>query len=178
MKKWIKPTLYLALVCLGLSSSGIYAGTDQAAAHALGDIQPLRFIYLVRHAEKQTGKNPELTAQGHRRATNYAEFFSKLPIDTLYASHFKRNQQTVAPIAKQLKLKVLAFDPHQQKKFAQQLKAETGNVLIVAHNNLTEIIAALGGKVDSKIDHEDYRRVYQLILQGDKVLSTLRYQAY
>ena len=158
MSRWILTSLCL---CLALSC--------QLAAET-------RYIYLVRHAEKQAGKDPELTQAGHQRAAFYADYFKHLAIEHIFASHFKRNQQTAKPIAQQLGLKLQAFDPYQQQAFAEQLQQLQGNSIVVAHNHLTEIIRGLGGNIEGVIDHSDYRRIYQLVLVDNQLVDVLRYE--
>jgi phosphohistidine phosphatase SixA len=167
----IHQLLFIAL----LATLGVSANANDSATAS--DQSP-RFIYLLRHAEKLPGKNPDLTDAGLKRAVHYAEFFRHLPIDVIYSSHFKRTQQTAAPIAETLGLAIKTFDPFAQKAFAEQLMQLQGNALIVGHNNLTEIIEALGGTVDSAIEHSDFERVYQLVVIDKHVTATLRYTSY
>ncbi|MBB6520821.1 histidine phosphatase family protein [Pseudoteredinibacter isoporae] len=128
-------------------------------------------IYLVRHAEKQKGKNPALTAEGQCRAQFYAQYFSRIPLDRLFASHYRRNQETAAPVKEKRGLDALPFDPSQQVEFAQELATLHGDTLVVAHNHLPEIIRALGGDYQGDIDHEEYRYIFSLELKGGKLVK-------
>ena len=51
-------------------------------------------IYLVRHAEKQSGNDPLLTENGNKRAGTLLHTLKGKPIRHIYASHFKRTQMT------------------------------------------------------------------------------------
>lgn len=128
-------------------------------------------IYLVRHAEKEKGKNPALTQEGQCRAQFYAQYFSRMSLDRIFASHYRRNQETAAPVKEKQGLDTLPFDPGQQKKFAQKLATLEGDTLVVAHNHLPEIIRALGGDYDGDIDHGEYRYIFNLVLQNGKLLK-------
>ncbi|GAA6150785.1 phosphoglycerate mutase family protein [Pseudoteredinibacter isoporae] len=128
-------------------------------------------IYLVRHAEKQKGKNPALTREGQCRAQFYAQYFSRISLDRLFASHYRRNQETAAPVKDKQGLDALPFDPSQQQAFARQLAKLDGDTLVVAHNHLPEIIRALGGQYDGDIDHSEYRYIFSLELKDGKLLK-------
>lgn len=134
---------------------------------ALGD----HSIYFVRHAEKQKGKDPDLTPAGHCRAQFYAKFFSKTKLDRLFASKYRRNQQTAAPVSAEQQLTALSFDPKKQQDFAKQLAAISGTSLVVAHNHLSEIIRALGGQYEGNIDHSEYRYIFMLDLRDGKLVQ-------
>ena len=63
-------------------------------------------IYVVRHAEKQTGVNnsmmsadPDLTDAGKARAKKMAEMLASKSITAVYATPYKRTQQTAEPTA-------------------------------------------------------------------------------
>lgn len=143
-----------------------------SASQALAETQ----IYLVRHAEKQTHgvKDPELTEQGRQRAKNLAELFSDKKIQAIYSSDFKRTQQTAAPLAEKLGLKVNSYNPRELKEFAKKILKEKHNLLVVGHSNTTPMLAfLLGGDAVSDIDESEYDRVYQLTLSGNKVDTKL-----
>jgi len=63
-------------------------------------------IYLVRHAEKQTTGNgsmmisdPDLTEDGRLRAKALADTLAGKKITAVYATQYKRTQQTAEPTA-------------------------------------------------------------------------------
>ena len=64
-------------------------------------------IILVRHAEKKVvlpeNKDPDLSAEGESRAKEISRMFSGSGITAIYATQFKRTQQTVKPLAERLK---------------------------------------------------------------------------
>src|SRR5437870_6613326 len=70
-------------------------------------------LYLVRHAQSQgnTGEDlttgdPELTEVGWEQARRLAERLARQRIDAIYASPFRRTQQTAHAIAEASGLKV------------------------------------------------------------------------
>src|SRR5687767_8092456 len=64
--------------------------------------QPLTVI-LVRHAEKEVvppeNKDPNLSMAGQTRAQELARMFGGAGVTSIYATQFKRTQQTVKPLA-------------------------------------------------------------------------------
>lgn len=51
-------------------------------------------IYLVRHAEKASGKDPLLTDEGNKRAGNLLRFLKDSGIRRIYVTEYKRTQNT------------------------------------------------------------------------------------
>ncbi len=61
--------------------------------------QPLQFgdsaqVYLVRHAEKEAGEDPLLTADGNTRAGDLARVLKDRQIARIYVTEYKRTQHT------------------------------------------------------------------------------------
>ena len=67
---------------------------------------PTTVIYLVRHAEKDSGSNPGLTEEGALRAQALAELMVDVPLSAVYATEYRRTQETVKPTADDHGLKV------------------------------------------------------------------------
>ena len=94
-------------------------------------------LFVVRHAEKQTGTNPSLTENGKQRAIDLAHFLENIPIDAIYSSNYKRTEETVMPTATQKNLAITTYDPGQLSKVASDLLAiqASKTVLLVGHSN-------------------------------------------
>ena len=152
-------TLLITLLSLTLVTPSVLAG---------------QVIYLVRHAEKQTGKNPHLTPAGIKRANSIANLLKQADISTIYSTDYHRTQQTAKPLAKQNKLKVKSYDPRQLPAFATQVKQVNGNIMVVGHSNTTpQLVRLLGGKA-TDMDESEYTRLYQLFIDnGGKVTTVL-----
>lgn len=133
-------------------------------------------VFLVRHAEKQTdaGKDPALTEQGKQRAINIAALLSNKNITAIYSTDYQRTQQTAAPLAQKLGIKVLSYDPGKLSEFAESIKSSDKNVLIVGHSNTTPaLVVHFGGESHGDIDESEYDRLYQLELSDKDVKTTL-----
>ena len=138
-------------------------------------------IYLVRHAEKVTTvRDGDLTEQGQQRAQNVAHMLKSAGINAIYSTDYKRTQQTAAPLAQSLNLKVQSYNPRELKVFAENLKQQSGVIMVVGHSNTTPYLVRLLGGEAKDMTEKEYTRLYQLSFSGDKVntvlLHTVAYQ--
>lgn len=69
------------------------------AAPLVDDPSDLTVVYLVRHAEKDSGSDPGLTEQGAARALKGAQELQHVDFDAIYATSYRRTRETVAPSA-------------------------------------------------------------------------------
>ena len=134
--------------------------------------------YLVRHAEKQKDgtKDPALTQKGHKRAEFLAKQLSLTGISKIYSTDYKRTRATAKPLADILGLELTPYDASQLKEFAQALRQEDGNILIVGHSNTTPVLAEmLSGKSVDAMQETEYENLYQVvIIDGKARLSRFR----
>jgi 2,3-bisphosphoglycerate-dependent phosphoglycerate mutase len=153
------------IVLLGTNSlpSG-FAATDQ---HQMT-------VILVRHAEKQIvppeNKDPDLSPAGLARAQELARIFVDTGITAIFATQYKRTQQTVKPLADKLGVAVKQVDAKKTSELVKQIRSRgAGEVIFIAgHNNsVPEVIAALGGPQLPLIPETEYDNLYILIVQTD-----------
>lgn len=144
------------------------------ATNALAADQPSLTLILVRHAEKQVvppeNKDPDLSTAGQERAQELARMFGGSAITGIYATEYKRTQQTVKPLAEKLGLTVNQTEARKTPDLVKQLQArQSGEIIFIAgHNNtVPEIIAAFGGPKLPIIPETDYDNLYILIVQSD-----------
>ncbi|WP_170218650.1 phosphoglycerate mutase family protein [Marilutibacter aestuarii] len=155
-----------ALACiLGLVLANVgcrHAGADTTDT-------PSRFV-VVRHAEKlaprsDADNDPALTAAGLARADRLARSLQDADVVAVYATGYRRTQQTAAPTAAAHGLAVRTYDARASvDAYARQLRAEhaEGTVLVVGHSNTVPgIVAALCGcpvppMSEAEYDHRYY----------------------
>ena len=77
---------YLLIVCLAFTQLNAGAQTPAYKDGAR--------IYLVRHAEKQNGKDPLLTDEGNKRSGDLARALKGQRIQRIYVTEYKRTQHT------------------------------------------------------------------------------------
>lgn len=118
-------------------------------------------IYIVRHAEKETGTNPLLTAAGNKRAGDLMRILQNEGIQKIYVSQYRRTQNTADSLRLQLHIDTVHY-------IADTLCDELVNcimlhqdfgktILIIAHSNtIAQIIRKLGVKEYPYGDIPDY----------------------
>jgi broad specificity phosphatase PhoE len=122
----------------------------------------------VRHAEKEEGDDPGLTLVGRERATRLAHVLSEGGVDAIYASQFRRTQETAEPVASSVGLEVEIVDARDIEGLANRLRSDhTGEtVLVVSHSNIIpEVIRALGADAGD-IPEEEYDDLFVVLLSG------------
>ena len=156
----------LALIAL-LSATAFPVGVIAAE-------QPSLILILVRHAEKKVvppeNKDPDLSPAGTARAEELARMFGDTGITAIYATQYKRTQQTVKPLAEKLGLQVSHVEAKKTSDLVKQIRSrKTGEVIFIAgHNNtVPEIIAAFGGPQLPIIPETEYDNLYILVVQTD-----------
>jgi len=128
--------------------------------------RPVTTVILIRHAEKNIDPNnsdPDLSPVGQARAQELVRMFADSGVNALFATQYKRTQQTLKPLADRLGLPVIQVDSKQTPELIRQLLVNhRGQTIIVAgHNNtVPEIIAALGGPQLPVIPETQFDNLY------------------
>src|SRR6185369_7253364 len=115
-------------------------------------------------------KDPDLSLAGQARAQELLRMFSDSGIVAIYATQYKRTQQTVKPLADKLGLAVAKVEAKQTAELVKQIRARNaGQVIFIAgHNNtVPEIIAAMGGPKLPIIPETEYDNLYILTVYSD-----------
>jgi len=143
-------------------------------------------VFLVRHAEPAAAgagatpamnDDPDLSAAGQARALSLATLLKDAGITSIYVSEYKRTQQTAAPVAKALGIRVTAVKGDDTAAVLGAVKKAKGNVLIVGHSNtVPELIKALGIKTEVVIDRTDFDNLYIVTNHQPAQLLHLHYR--
>lgn len=122
------------------------------------------FIYLVRHGEKEAGKDPALTSQGQLRARNIAALLRRAGIMSVFSSQTVRTMQTAQPVAQVAAVPVIPYSADKPQGLVAAVRAiDGGAVLVVGHSDtLSELVRLFGGAPGPDIGDFEYDRVYQL----------------
>ncbi|MBC5993452.1 SixA phosphatase family protein [Pontibacter cellulosilyticus] len=132
-------------------------------------------VYLVRHAEKDisnpSDQDPGLTAEGEARAEALRSELEGLKIDALYATKYKRTQNTLKPMATARNLDVQIYEAHDFNGLGQKIKEQhAGKTVVVAghSNTILPIVEALGGKRPiSDISDSQYDYLFKVAVAPD-----------
>lgn len=108
-------------------------------------------IYIVRHAEKETGNNPLLTAAGNVRAGDLMRALQNEGIQKIYVTQYRRTQNTGDSLRVQLKIDTVHYAADTLCDNLINAIMEHGDfgktILIIAHSNtIPQIIRKLGVK--------------------------------
>jgi broad specificity phosphatase PhoE len=98
----------------------------------------LTTFILVRHAEKADDgtKDPPLLPVGSDRAEQLRSMLSKVSVDAIYTTSFKRTRQTVQPLAEAKKIEVRTYEAFSADEIEKMLRAHRGGtVVICGHSN-------------------------------------------
>ena len=111
-------------------------------------------LILVRHAEKGPEKpDPDLTDAGRERAALLPSMLGNIEPSAVYATKYRRNQQTAAPTAKRHGLAVTEYSADKKASaFLGELltKHPGGAVLVIGHSNtIPGMIAVLTGEPEA-----------------------------
>jgi len=128
--------------------------------------RPVTTVILVRHAEKNIEPNnpdPDLSPAGQARAQELARMFGGAGVNTIYATQYKRTQETVKPLADSLGLRVNIVDAKQTEELLKQIltnhRGET--IFVSGHNNtVPEIASALSGESFPVIPESEFDNMF------------------
>lgn len=140
-------------------------------------------IYVVRHAEKETGidgttmkpfTDPPLSLAGEQRALKLKEILGSKNIKFIYSTNTLRTLSTGRPLKELylgMPIRIYSNKPDSFSLFIHEVKAiKKGDVLIVGHSNtVDDIVNTLGGKTLIPGDLKDYEydNLYVLKRKGD-----------
>ena len=141
-------------------------------------------IIFVRHAEKEITNNndPALTDEGKKRVFELTRQLKDADvvagIDAIYSTPFKRNMQTVGPLAAALNLKIHNYEKNNYEQVLNEIQDNYKGkiILVVGHSDtLPSLMAELGAskKVPVIADNE-YDNIYIVSIPWFGKTKTIR----
>ncbi len=131
-------------------------------------------VYLLRHAEKQAGADPGLTAAGVARANHVAALLAGKNIDLVFSTDYKRTRDTAKPIAARADVSLELYDPRDAKPVIDRIRSTPGVYVIVGHSNtVPDLVTQLGGDAGQPIADSEYHRLYHLVLGSPVTTAVL-----
>jgi broad specificity phosphatase PhoE len=128
--------------------------------------RPVTTVILVRHAEKKnepSNRDPDLAPEGVERAHEIARVFADAGINTIYATQYKRTQQTVKPLSDRTGVGHTLLDSNQTDELVRRIQTtyRGKTVFIAGHNNtVPAIVSALSGETYPLIHESEYDNLY------------------
>jgi len=177
--------LVLTFVFGALSLRSASARQQDAGAGAPPDaiaaVSYPKSIVVVRHAEKEAGpgQDPALSAAGTERAKALARLLDRAGVTDLFATPYRRTQETLLPLALQEGAKVQIVPPTDPGALLSALRSlPRGSVAVVAghSNTVPMLVAELARGTAYAREHprgpnlteEDYDKLFVVTLWGDE----------
>src|SRR6266481_5944502 len=127
-------------------------------------------VVIVRHAEKAAngGNDPDLSSAGRARANELARILKDSGITAIFATEFKRTQETAAPTATSTHVTPTVVAAKDTAALVARLHQLNGNALVVGHGDtIPNIVKALGINSSINIPDADYSELL-IVTLGDK----------
>lgn len=145
------PIRLLLLLFLFLASTTVNANEKT--------IDCITVLYLVRHAEKAGGDDPELTAAGRERARALQQRLQDTALAAVYSTPFRRTRQTVTGVADSHGLRLQDYDARASADTTRALleRHRCQQVLVAGHSNtLPALLAGAGIGGFAELDETQY----------------------
>ena len=143
-------------------------------------------VFLVRHAERADtqpgespamGADPDLSKAGRARAESLATALKDAKITAIFATEFKRTQQTAAPLSKALGITVTTVTSKDTPQLLKKIQASKGNVLVVGHSNsVPDVIKGLGVSTPVTIGDDEFDNLFLVSRGSSPALLRLHYR--
>ena len=130
-------------------------------------------IFMVRHAEKKSGKDPELNDMGKKRALALSHLSDDYKFSAILASKYRRTIETATPLANKTGLLIYnEIAPNHYDEIVNFIKKNHlgKTVFIVGHSNTIPGLANtfLGENRFKLIDEKDFTKLFKVTLKGTK----------
>jgi len=128
--------------------------------------RPVTTVILVRHAEKKIepeNPDPDLSPAGLERAQVIARDFATANINAIYATQYKRTQQTVRPLSDRIGVPITQLKSDQTNQLLKEiLTNHRGQTIFVSgHNNtVPAIVSELSGDTFPVIPESEYDNLF------------------
>jgi broad specificity phosphatase PhoE len=145
--------------------------------------RPLTTVILIRHAEKKiepVNPDPDLSPEGVERAQQIARIFADAGINVIYATQYKRTQQTVQPLAERIGVSPTLLNANQTEELVKQIQtSHRGKTIFIAgHNNtVPAIVSVLSGQTYPPIPETEYDNLFIVTIYrfGKAKVTKLKY---
>ncbi|AMM51739.1 hypothetical protein TH61_11900 [Rufibacter sp. DG15C] len=187
--KQIKPLLLLGITFLVLfsmfSCSAPKAANGVAAANQEAGQTT---VYIARHGEKAASSgamtdDPSLSEAGKVRAQELKSKLGNAQVKGLYATKYKRTQETLQPLSEATKIPVQIYEAGDATGLAAKVKAaHAGQTVVVAghSNTVLSLVEAFGAQKPfaAVADHE-YDYLFKISLSEGKpaTVEVMKYGA-
>jgi len=143
-----------------------------------------KLVFIVRHAERadaaapqmQGQADPPLSSAGEARAAKLAGMLADAGIKAIFATEYRRTQDTARPLATRLGLNLERVPARDTKALVTKLQSEHAGdiVFVVGHSNTVPgIIKSLGGP-EVTIADDEYDNLF-IVVPATGTMTRLRF---
>ncbi|MFT3680028.1 MAG: phosphoglycerate mutase family protein [Ferruginibacter sp.] len=161
----------------------LLTGINISMAQTAGPFSKGTTIYIVRHAEKLSGKDPLLTEAGNTRAGDLMRTLKDKKVDRIYVTEYKRTQNTADSLRIQLDIDTVQINADTTcSSLFTAISSKNDwskKILIVTHSNIIpKIIYKLGitSFPQENIPDTEFDNLYIISIKNKKpVLGHVKY---
>jgi phosphohistidine phosphatase SixA len=176
---------FVAMVVLICSETAVAQQENNTITATVKPFKGKRVFYIVRHAEKETGSDPAISAVGRQRAGDLHRVLLDKKVDLIMASQYRRTGMTADSVRIYRKVDSIQYKADVNgDEFLKTLEARSGkakHILVVGHSNtLPGIIRKLGvsSYTPKELPETEYSNLFIVeIKKGKATLTTGRYGA-
>ena len=128
--------------------------------------RPVTTVILVRHGEKKIEPNnqdPDLSPEGVARALEIARVFGESGVNAIYATQYKRTQQTVKPLADRTGVAINLLDSSQSNELVERIMTDLRGktVFVAGHSNtVPAMVSIMSGEMYPEIPDSEYDNLF------------------
>jgi pimeloyl-ACP methyl ester carboxylesterase/phosphohistidine phosphatase SixA len=164
-----RPTLVIAAgrvyerSALDAMLGNVIADANATPAPSAAANAPPKQVYVMRHLPAGEGVDPDLTNAGAKLAQALPDFLKAGEFKAVFATPYKRTQQTAAPVAAAFGVPVGTYDPRDPDGLLRAIASVPGNVLVIGHSNtVPDLIGRLGGKPPAPVGETDFGTIFRV----------------
>lgn len=162
--------IILLLCCIVVAGFSLTANARQRA------VLPDGIFYVVRHAEKDTGRNPVLTEAGKKRAGDLYRRLENSNITQIYSTNYARTKMTGDSLRLYQKIDTIHYAADTtgeglSRQLQNNFKKNT-SVLIIGHSNTVPAIIRKLGVVDyfvKELDEKQFDCLFIITIKAGHV---------
>lgn len=126
-------------------------------------------VYLLRHAERGYGSNPDLTPAGLARAQELKRILEDVPVNAIYSTDTNRTRQTAEPLSTAKNLTIQIYNGTSVANSILSGSEEKIYVVLGHSNTVPQLITALGGTPPyPQIPGNEFDNLFLLIVKKKK----------
>ncbi|UCF37801.1 MAG: histidine phosphatase family protein [Acidobacteriota bacterium] len=135
-------------------------------------------VFLVRHAEKiDSSRDPDLAPEGRERADRLRDLLQRTGASALFATQFKRTQQTLQPLSTVLGVPVAVRQAQALNELVDEVKTKhPGETVVLAGHSDTvpELIRLFSGTGIDPLGEDDYDNLFILFVTSEGLSRLVR----